>query len=123
MIGGPAADRRGGNEMKKYFAVLLALCMVLGLCACGGSSSSAPAAPAAEAPAASIAGSLGAKDGGSELTVVAKGSATACVGVDVAVLPKPEAFAISRIGSSVRISRFPSSSNSSIGNSVTQRNL
>ena len=75
MIGGPAADRRGGNEMKKYFAVLLALCMVLGLCACGGSSSSAPAAPAAEAPAASIAGSLGAKDGGSELTFTTGGPA------------------------------------------------
>ena len=38
-------------------------------------------------------------DGGSELTVVAKGSATACVGVDVAVLPKPGPAALATAGS------------------------
>ena len=38
--------------MRKYIAVLLALVMVLGLAACGGSSKPAETAPAAEAPAA-----------------------------------------------------------------------
>ena len=38
-------------------------------------------------------------DGGSELTVVAKGSATACVSVDVAVLPKPGPAALATAGS------------------------
>lgn len=45
------------NSMKKLFALALALCMVLSLAACGGSSGSNPAAdsgaaPAADAPAA-----------------------------------------------------------------------
>ena len=65
MSGGLSAVHRGGNEMKKYLAILLALCLALSLCACGGSKSDAPAA---KAPAASIAGNLGAKDGGAELT-------------------------------------------------------
>ena len=40
--------------MKKYLALVLALCMVLALCACGAKPAEAPAAeaPAAEAPAA-----------------------------------------------------------------------
>ena len=38
--------------MKKLFAILLAMVMVLGLVACGGSSAPATEAPAAEAPAA-----------------------------------------------------------------------
>lgn len=41
--------------MKKYLALILALCMVLALCACGSKPAEAPAAteaPAAEAPAA-----------------------------------------------------------------------
>ncbi len=37
--------------MKKLFALLLALCMVFALCACGQAAAPAPAAPAAEAPA------------------------------------------------------------------------
>lgn len=37
--------------MKKVLALLLALCMVFALAACGGSSTSAPAATEAEAPA------------------------------------------------------------------------
>ena len=43
----------GGSKMKKYLALILALCMVFALCACG-SKTEAPAAeaPAAEAPAA-----------------------------------------------------------------------
>lgn len=59
--------------MKKYFAILLALCMILGLCACGGSSSGSSSG--STAPAASIAGNLGAKDGGSELTFTTGGPA------------------------------------------------
>jgi TRAP transporter TAXI family solute receptor len=58
--------------MKKYLAILLALCLALSLCACGGSKSDAPAA---QAPAASIAGNLGAKDGGAELTFTTGGPA------------------------------------------------
>ena len=42
--------------MKKYLALLLSLCMVLSLCACGGAKeepkAEEPAAPAAEEPAA-----------------------------------------------------------------------
>ena len=38
--------------MKKLFALLLALCMVLGLAACGQAAAPAAEAPAAEAPAA-----------------------------------------------------------------------
>ena len=38
-------------------------------------------------------------DGGSELVVVAKGSATGCVGVDQAVLPKPGPSALATAGS------------------------
>ena len=38
--------------MKKLFALLLALAMVLSLAACGGSAAPAPEAPAADAPAA-----------------------------------------------------------------------
>ncbi|SER66847.1 NAD(P)H-hydrate dehydratase [Parafannyhessea umbonata] len=38
-------------------------------------------------------------DGGSEITVVAKGSATACVSVDAAVLPKPGPAALATAGS------------------------
>jgi len=43
----------GGNEMKKLLALILALCMVFALCACGSKPAEAPAteAPAAEAPA------------------------------------------------------------------------
>ena len=72
MSGGLSAVHRGGNEMKKYLAILLALCLALSLCACGGSKSDAPAA---QAPAASIAGNLGAKDGGAELTFTTGGPA------------------------------------------------
>ena len=58
--------------MKKYYAILLALCMILSLCACGGSSKPA----ATEAPAASsIAGELGPKDGGTSLTFTTGGPA------------------------------------------------
>lgn len=38
-------------------------------------------------------------DGGSELTIVAKGSATACVGVESAVLPKPGPASLATAGS------------------------
>lgn len=38
-------------------------------------------------------------DGGSELVIVAKGSATACVGVDTAVLPKPGPASLATAGS------------------------
>jgi NAD(P)H-hydrate epimerase len=38
-------------------------------------------------------------DGGSEICVVAKGSATACVNVDAAVLPKPGPAALATAGS------------------------
>ena len=38
--------------MKKIIALLMALCMVFALCACGGSKAPAAEAPAAEAPAA-----------------------------------------------------------------------
>lgn len=38
-------------------------------------------------------------DGGSELAVVAKGSATACVGVEIALLPKPGPAALATAGS------------------------
>lgn len=38
-------------------------------------------------------------DGGSEICVVAKGTATACVGVEVAVLPKPGPVALATAGS------------------------
>jgi NAD(P)H-hydrate epimerase len=38
-------------------------------------------------------------DGGSEVCVVAKGSATACVSVDVAILPKPGPAALATAGS------------------------
>ena len=38
-------------------------------------------------------------DGGSELVVVAKGSATACVGVEIALLPKPGPAALATAGS------------------------
>ena len=68
--------------MKKYFAILLAVCMVLGLCACGGSSApAAPAAteaPAAEAPAAeapAAEASFGPKEGGTSLTFTTGGPA------------------------------------------------
>ncbi len=42
--------------MKKYLALLLALCMVFALCACGQSEAPAEEAPAEEAPAAEDAG-------------------------------------------------------------------
>ena len=42
----------GGIKMKKLLALLLALCMVFALCACGSSSAPAADAPAADAPAA-----------------------------------------------------------------------
>ena len=64
--------------MKKYFAILLALCLVLGLCACGGGSSApaATAAPAADAPAADApADSFGPKDSSSSLTFTTGGPA------------------------------------------------
>ena len=73
MIGGLSAGHRGGNEMKKFFAILLALVMVLGLAACGGSSSGS--STASTAPSASIAGNLGVKDGGSDLTFTTGGPA------------------------------------------------
>ncbi|MBR2683929.1 MAG: NAD(P)H-hydrate dehydratase [Atopobiaceae bacterium] len=38
-------------------------------------------------------------DGGSEICIVAKGSATACVGVEAAVLPKPGSSALATAGS------------------------
>ena len=38
--------------MKKYLAILLALCMVLSLCACGAKEEAPAAAPAADADAA-----------------------------------------------------------------------
>jgi NAD(P)H-hydrate epimerase len=38
-------------------------------------------------------------EGGSEVCVVAKGSATACVGVDIALLPKPGPAALATAGS------------------------
>ena len=67
--------------MKKTLSIILALCLAVSLCACGGSSSSAPAAtaapaaeaPAAEAPAAEAA--FGPKDGGSSLTFTTGGPA------------------------------------------------
>lgn len=58
-----------------------------------------------DTPPASLTSAMGAArriawaDGGSELTVVAKGSATACVGVDVAILPKPGPAALATAGS------------------------
>ena len=72
--------------MKKTLSIILAICLAVSLCACGGSSSSAPAAtaapaaeapaaeaPAAEAPAAEAA--FGPKDGGSSLTFTTGGPA------------------------------------------------
>lgn len=38
-------------------------------------------------------------DGGSEITVVSKGSATACIGTDVAILPKPGPASLATAGS------------------------
>ena len=38
-------------------------------------------------------------DGGSEIVVVAKGTATACVGVEVALLPKPGPACLATAGS------------------------
>ena len=37
--------------MKKFLALILALCMVFALCACGEAAAPAPAAPAEAAPA------------------------------------------------------------------------
>ena len=70
--------------MKKLLALLLALCMVFALAACGSSPAPAPAAPAAtEAPAAEPApadapaddAAFGPKDGGSKLTFSTGGEA------------------------------------------------
>ena len=86
MIGGLSAGHRGGNEMKKFFAILLALVMVLGLAACGGSK---PAeTPAAEVPAASIAGNFGVKDGDTELTFTTGGPAGTYFGLGGVIAQK-----------------------------------
>ena len=71
--------------MKKVSALLLALCLLVALTACGGSSSApaataAPAAPAATdvpaaAPAEAPADSFGPKDGGTSLTFTTGGPA------------------------------------------------
>ena len=49
--------------MKKYLALLLALCMVFALCACGQSEAPAEETPAEEAPAAEDAGTDAAATG------------------------------------------------------------
>lgn len=59
----------------------------------------------ADNPPASLSAALDAArrivwaEGGSELCVVAKGTATACVGVDIALLPKPGPVALATAGS------------------------